>query len=278
MTSPEQFSGRRVRCKACGEPVRIGKAPPQRQEPPVDYWEQDDYEEYEDYEQINVPARRRQSDRSRKAGKKHSSFAFGLPMWLVAPLSAVGALIVLSIVLRSMEGIIATTERDLRELSDSSLDILPSTTSHPDKTAAREALAQTESFPFQFDVVDLDGNRMSLDEFRGKPVVVNVSATWCPGCREQYGSLVAFSYTAKSDVQVIGLIIEPDAEPSTVKQKLTARLVDFPCAIVDDSVIAQVPNLDSIPTTVVLDAQGRVRMRKTGLCSTTFLDEVIRRL
>lgn len=273
MTSPEKFAGKRVRCKACGTPVVIGRPRPRKpKQQEADLID----EEYEDYEAASSrPRRPRRSPRRRKPKRQADSLAFGLPRWAVIPLAAFGGLILLSAVVRNA-GRAWPTATQSPVFSEVNPFVQPAV--NPAQLEAEQALADTQSFHFQFDGDDLDGRPLDLGAFRGRPVIINVSATLCPACREQYPVLAGLELTSPRGVEVVGLICEDGTQPSEVKQKLNQSGVRFPCAIASDSVLSQAPNLTEIPTTIVLDAAGTVRLRKTGHCSMPFLNAVLAQL
>jgi thiol-disulfide isomerase/thioredoxin len=273
MTSPEKFAGKRVRCKACGTPVVIGRPRPRKPK----QQERDQFDdEYEDYEAASSrPRRSRRNPRRRKQKHQADSFAFAIPSWAVIPLAAFGGLILLSAVVRNA-GRAWSTASQSPVFSDVNPFVQPAV--GPAQIEAEQALADTQIFHFQFVGDDLDGRPLELEAFRGSPVIINVSATWCPACREQYPVLAGLDLTAPRGVEIVGLICEDGTPPSEVKQKLNQSGVRFPCAIASESVLSQVPNLTEIPTTIVLDAAGTVRLRKTGHCSMPFLNAVLAQL
>ncbi len=273
MTAPAKFAGKRVRCKACGIPVVIGRSRPRRpkqQEPDLI----DD--EYEDYESVpSHPRRKRRSSRRRKTKRQANSLAFAFPRWAIIPLAAFGGVILLSAIVRNA-GRAWSAASQSSVFSEANPFAQPSVGSA--QSEAKQALAENQSFGFQFDGNDIDGRPLALEAFRGKPVIINFSATWCPACRKQYPVLVGLHLTGPKSVKVIGLICD-DGTPSTeLRQKLSQASVNFPCAIASDSVMSQVPDLTEIPTTIVIDAAGTVRLRKTGHCSMQFLNAVLAQL
>ncbi len=273
MSAPEKFAGKRVRCKACGNPVRIGQLKATKPETQQDFWESDDYEDYE-----QIPPRHQRRSRARKRQrpkKKRASLAFGLPIWAVAPLAIIGALILVSAVIRNVSRVLATSNSNQ---TVKPFNLFPASNRHPDHIAAENAMSSTTSFSFNFDTVDLDGNRLSLQAYRGKPVVVYLSTTWCPTCKRQDGAITALALTARHDFQLVGLICEPDADPSEIRRVVRRNLADYPCAIADDRLMQQIPDFTSVPTTLVLDSQGNVRLRQTGYCSTVFLNHVLEQI
>jgi thiol-disulfide isomerase/thioredoxin len=110
------------------------------------------------------------------------------------------------------------------------------------------------------------GAALDLQAFRGKPLVLNFWATWCPPCVEEMPSLDRFyrENSAKS-WQVLGLAID---RQSSVRRFLTEYPVAYPIAMaeVEGSALGQsLGNLSGgLPFTVVIGADGSVLQRKIG--------------
>lgn len=121
--------------------------------------------------------------------------------------------------------------------------------------------------PVELTGEDLHGRSVSLADLRGTPVVVNVWASWCPPCREEMPELVSASEELDPDVQFLGLNIRDNAVES-------ARLfeeqfeVPYPSIFSPDGqeLLAFSGSLSprTIPSTVVLDARGRIAATVIG--------------
>jgi len=127
----------------------------------------------------------------------------------------------------------------------------------------------------------LDGKRVSLADFRGKVVVVNVWGSWCGPCRAEAPMLAqAARELAKKDVVFLGI---DSRDPSQDAAKAFVRRFDVPYPSYfsprGDALLAFRGTLspNSIPSFVVLDAQGRVAASIIGqLPSTTTLVDVVK--
>lgn len=113
------------------------------------------------------------------------------------------------------------------------------------------------------------GDVLRLADFRGKPLVLNFWATWCPPCVEEMPLLdVFFRQNAGNGWQVVGLAID---QPSQVKRFLGQFPVDYPIALggMNGSELGrQLGNLQGgLPFTVVFDATGNVKLQKLGKLS-----------
>jgi len=117
------------------------------------------------------------------------------------------------------------------------------------------------------------GTPLAMAGFKGKPLVVNFWATWCPPCVEELPLLDRF-YREQSAKgwQVVGFAID---QPSAVRGFLQKTPVGFPIGMAGlggTDLVRSLGNLTGgLPFTVVLGADGSVRHRKMGQLSTTDL-------
>jgi thiol-disulfide isomerase/thioredoxin len=118
-----------------------------------------------------------------------------------------------------------------------------------------------------------DGTPLPMNGFRGKPLLVNFWATWCPPCIEELPLLNSFHRLNKhKGWQVLGLAVD---QPSAVRQWLQAKPLDFPVGMAGfggTELSKSFGNLSGgLPFSVVLAASGQLLHRKTGKIS---LDEL----
>lgn len=125
----------------------------------------------------------------------------------------------------------------------------------------------------------LDGEKVSLADFRGKVVVVNVWGSWCGPCRAEAPMLARASRElAGKGVVFLGI---DSRDPSKDAAKAFVRRFDIPYASLYDQQGATLlafrgtltPN--SVPSTVVVDPQGRVAGSVLGNLSRTTLDDLV---
>ena len=113
--------------------------------------------------------------------------------------------------------------------------------------------------------VDANGRRMSLADFRGKQVLLNIWATWCGPCREEMPTLERLqARLGGPDFQVVALSI--DREGVDVVRDFYAELdLQVLRIYVDTSTMAPINlNVLGVPTTLLLDGNGREIGRYTG--------------
>lgn len=119
-------------------------------------------------------------------------------------------------------------------------------------------------FTQQFDTPD--GQVLDLAALRGKPLLINFWATWCPPCVKELPEIDQFALAfARQGGAVIGLAIDG---PTPVRDFLKKTPVKFPIGLagLGGTELAQALGNDAggLPFTVLIDAAGTVRQRKMG--------------
>jgi thiol-disulfide isomerase/thioredoxin len=122
------------------------------------------------------------------------------------------------------------------------------------------------------------GQTLTADSLRGRVVLVNVWATWCPPCRAEMPALqqLATAYEAEGMV-LLGLSVDRGAA-ATVDAFLAERGITYPVAIVGDDVIRAFGGVRGYPTSYLLDRYGVVRHTVMGPVAPLSLRPAIRRL
>lgn len=131
--------------------------------------------------------------------------------------------------------------------------------------AAGAAIAAPVAIGTRLPDARLDGLRVparALASLRGKPLLINVWASWCGPCRLEMASLDRLARGHGRQLNVIG--ISTDDERAAALGLLQATQIGFPNYIDANLVLENMLGANRIPLTVLVDAQGRVRARFYG--------------
>ncbi len=110
---------------------------------------------------------------------------------------------------------------------------------------------------------DLDGELHGLDEYRGKPVIVNFWATWCPPCRAEMPAMNrAWARIEKEGIAMVAINVGEDED--TVFSFTGDVPIDFPIWLDRDGEAVGAWPVRGLPTTFVLDPKGRIVYRAIG--------------
>lgn len=126
----------------------------------------------------------------------------------------------------------------------------------------------------KLDLTDLAGNNVSLDDYLGKVVLVNLWATWCPPCREEMPSLQAFYEKYKENDFV--LIAIDQEEPLEVVMPFVEEFgLTFPVWLDLDYLAEREFKTSNLPSSYVIDRTGTVRLMWIGGISKANLEKYV---
>lgn len=130
------------------------------------------------------------------------------------------------------------------------------------------------SLDFQFE--DENGEVRRLSSLEGKVVFINFWASWCPPCRAEFPSIASFYGEYGSHPDVFFLLINEDREHAASTNYLDQEGYEFPVYRSRGPVPEEIYT-GTLPTTIVLDKKGRIRMHHTGFAnysSRKFLEQI----
>jgi thiol-disulfide isomerase/thioredoxin len=127
-----------------------------------------------------------------------------------------------------------------------------------------------------FKLTALDGKPLTLTALQGKVVLLNFWATWCGPCRAEIPDLVALQERYKGRLQIIGLNV--DDEEADIKQYVEETGINYPVAMTSNDVRIQFGGIPALPTSFVLDTEGRVVQKHVGLWNPAVYETEIRAL
>lgn len=111
---------------------------------------------------------------------------------------------------------------------------------------------------------DLNGAEVSSEQLKGKVVVVDFWATWCPPCREEIPGYIAMAEKyAKDGLVIVGISLD-QAGADVVKAFAAKHKMNYPVVMGDDAVVSAFGGIEALPTTFLIDRDGQVRDRKEG--------------
>jgi len=114
-----------------------------------------------------------------------------------------------------------------------------------------------------FDLPDMDGEAHSLASYRGRPVIVNFWATWCPPCRAELPSMNR-GWAKIKDQGIAMIAINVGEDEETIFSFMGDYPIDFQVLLDQSGQTIQRWPIKGLPTTFVIDPEGRLVYRAIG--------------
>jgi thiol-disulfide isomerase/thioredoxin len=127
------------------------------------------------------------------------------------------------------------------------------------------------------DAMDLLGKPVNKNGWSGKVVLVNFWATWCPPCREEIPELLELKREFKDQMEIVG-ISEDDDPPANVIKFAHAKGMTYPIIMATPELIGAYGGVPALPTSFLIDTQGRVVQKHSGLYPIEYYQREIRSL
>ena len=130
----------------------------------------------------------------------------------------------------------------------------------------------------QFALKDLNGRTVQLSTYRGKVVLINFWATWCPPCRAEMPDLIRLQREyASHGLQIIGITYPPENK-NRVRRFARSLKVNYPIILGTREIRARFSSDEILPLTVVIDRDGKVNDIISGILLPEEFDEQIKPL
>ena len=145
----------------------------------------------------------------------------------------------------------------------------PSTQPHPSTSSTTKVEAP------QFTLSDIGGRPISLSNYRGKVVILDFWAPWCPPCRREIPDFVSLQnqYTSRG-LQIIGVGLDQTNNIASFVQQYS---INYPVVVGDDAISNLYGGVSGIPTTFIIDRQGIIINKFVGVTNRTVFEEEIKK-
>jgi len=135
-----------------------------------------------------------------------------------------------------------------------------------------------DSRPRQLTLKDIHGRYIRLSNYRGRVVLINFWATWCPPCRQEIPELVRLQRDYRSDgLQVIGVTYPPQ-QLAAVRGFVRKAKVNYPVGLGTKETKLLFTQADTLPLTIVIGRDGRVKDIIEGILLPEEFEQKIRPL
>ncbi|MFO7542519.1 MAG: TlpA disulfide reductase family protein [Thiobacillus sp.] len=114
-----------------------------------------------------------------------------------------------------------------------------------------------------FKITDTAGKTHTLAGYKGKWVLVNYWATWCPPCLEEIPDLIALHDNKKNNIVVIGVAID-FRNAKQVTDFAEGLMVTYPIVLGSAKVVNQIGPVQGLPTTYLYNPDGKMVAQQVG--------------
>ena len=129
-----------------------------------------------------------------------------------------------------------------------------------------------------FTLKSLDGKTLALSELKGKIVVVNFWATWCPPCRAEIPDFVeVYEQNRAKGLEIVGVSVD-EMTPQQLRPFVDKNKMSYPVALVTDKILRDYGPISAIPTTFIIDKKGIIRHAEEGMMDKQTLTTLFQKL
>lgn len=141
--------------------------------------------------------------------------------------------------------------------------------------SAEAAASSTQQTAPDFTLMDLSGRTVRLTDLRGKVVVLNFWATWCPPCRHEIPWFIDLQkkYGPKG-LQVVGVSMD-STSPADVAEFAKGMGINYTVAMGDSQIAARYGGVRVLPTTFYIGRDGRIIRSVPGLITQSQIEQIV---
>jgi DsbE subfamily thiol:disulfide oxidoreductase len=129
-----------------------------------------------------------------------------------------------------------------------------------------------------WELEDLDGKTVRSSDFKGKVIILDFWATWCPPCRAEIPGFVELQKKYQGQgLRIVGVSVD-QASSDTVKSFAQKSGINYPVVLADTNVVTAFGGIDGLPTTFIIDGNGHIVKRHLGFTETSEIESEIKPL
>ena len=127
--------------------------------------------------------------------------------------------------------------------------------------------SKEQAFSYDFAVVDLEGNKLQMEELKGKVIFLNLWATWCGPCRVEMPSIQSlYNSVDKDKVAFVMLSLDQEGDKAKISKFIDDKGFTFPVYQPATPLPKQL-RVTTIPTTFIISPDGKIKSKKVGMAN-----------
>lgn len=127
-----------------------------------------------------------------------------------------------------------------------------------------------------FTLSTVNGDERSLSDYRGKKVILNFWATWCPPCKAEMPEFVNYMKEKEEGVEIVTInLTSTERDKDNITKFINDYELNFPVLLDEENVVGDMYRVISIPTTYFIDSEGLIQYKFVGPMTGDQLNQII---
>ncbi|HOV22597.1 MAG TPA: TlpA disulfide reductase family protein [bacterium] len=128
-----------------------------------------------------------------------------------------------------------------------------------------------------FSLKTVNNEIINLSDYKGKVVIVNFFATWCPPCKKEIPDFVKF-YNENKDKGIVVIGICVGSKEQDIKKLIEEYKISYPVCISDGKVENAYGGINAVPTTFIIDRNGFIFTKQIGMMEEEQLYNILKQI
>ena len=130
----------------------------------------------------------------------------------------------------------------------------------------------------EFSLKDLQSKKVSLSDFRGKVVLLNFFATWCPPCRQEIPELIKiYQQNKQKGLEILGISLDAEEASFMLKNFVRQMKIPYP-VLIGTEAVAEDYRVFGVPITLIINREGKIVKRFEGLVPPRYFENALKDL